>query len=188
MRVQEITYYLEMTSPADLRPAQVNRIDLEVKQARIPCPELNRFLYSAVGGDWYWIDRLSWTYESWLRYLDRPELETWVGYHSGTPAGYFELETQAEANVEIAYFGLLPQFVGQGLGGRLLTAAVQRAWQRGAARVWLHTCTLDHPWALANYQARGFRLFKQESAVKDEPDQPPGPWPGANRTPRPGCP
>jgi GNAT superfamily N-acetyltransferase len=181
MRTAVTTYHLEMTDLAALRPARTTGIDLEIKQARVPCPELNRFFYTAVGGDWFWIDRLSWNYERWQAYLGRPELETWIGYHAGTPAGYFELEAQLGSNVEIVYFGILPQFVGKGLGGAMLTAAVQRAWQMGPTRVWVHTCTLDHPSALGNYLARGFRIFKQELADEDLPEQSPGPWPGAGK-------
>src|SRR5262249_46670039 len=139
----------------------------------------NRFLYTAVGGDWYWTDRLPWTYRQWRQYLERPELETWVLSVGGVPAGYFELKAQAGGGIEGAYFGLLPALVGGGLGGHLLTAAVERGWARGARRVWLHTCTLDHPQALANYRARGFRVYRVETEVKEEPDAPPGPWPGA---------
>jgi ribosomal protein S18 acetylase RimI-like enzyme len=171
-------YYLEMTDPGQLRPARRPDAEVEVKQARVVCPELNRFLYTAVGGHWYWLDRLSWTYERWRAYLDRPELETWLATVGGTPAGYCELETQPGANIEIAYFGLLPQFLGRGVGGYLLTAAVQRAWQKKAARVWLHTCTLDHPAALANYRARGFRVFDEKVSDRELPARPPGPWPG----------
>jgi GNAT superfamily N-acetyltransferase len=176
---------LEMTSPQDLRPARPPAVELEIRQARIPCPELSRFLYTAVGGEWFWIDRLSWTYGQWLAWLDRPELETWIGYVQGTPAGYFELERQpggAAENVELAYFGLIPQFIGRGLGGALLTAAVERAWAIGASRVWVHTCSLDGPASLANYQARGFRIFKTERLEKDFPAETPGPWPGARRS------
>lgn len=178
MRRKIEIYYLEMTSPEDLRPGRVTG-ELEIRQARIPCPELNRFLYTAVGGDWFWVDRLEWSYEQWLAWLDRPELETWVGYVEGTPAGYFELEKQPEGNVELAYFGLLPRFIGRGLGGELLTAALRRAWAMDASRVWLHTCSLDGPASLGNYQARGFRLYHQETFFKDLPETSPGPWPGA---------
>jgi GNAT superfamily N-acetyltransferase len=170
--------HLEMTARDQLRPS-APRPDLDVRRAEVALPELNRFLYTAVGGSWYWLERLSWTYERWLAYLDRPEVETWVGYVAGSPAGYFELEAQAGGNVEIVYFGLLPRFVGRGLGGALLTAAVERAWARGAARVWLHTCDLDHPGALANYLRRGFRVFKEEVKEEELPPRSPGPWPGA---------
>jgi GNAT superfamily N-acetyltransferase len=183
MRTAVTTYHLEMTDPAALRPSRATGLDLEIKQARVPCPELNRFFYTAVGGDWFWIDRLPWNYQRWLTYLDRPELETWIGYHAGTPAGYFELEAQPGSNVEIVYFGILAQFVGKGLGGALLTAAVERAWQMGPTRVWVHTCTLDHPSALGNYVARGFRIFKQELACEELPEQPPGPWPASGKKP-----
>jgi GNAT superfamily N-acetyltransferase len=169
-----------MIRPSELRPSSAAGAELVVRQARIACPEFSRFLYTAVGGNWYWIDRLDWTYRQWLDYLDRPELETWVGYVEGAPAGYFELERQAEGDVEIAYFGLLPQFIGRGLGGRLLTRAIERAWEWGAGRVWVHTCTLDGPAALSNYQARGFRIYKEEVTEADLPDRSPGPWPGAS--------
>ncbi|MFN8007993.1 MAG: GNAT family N-acetyltransferase [Terriglobia bacterium] len=168
------TYHLEMLNPAELRGKHAPTGDFQVRRAEIPCPELNRFLYASVGGDWYWTDRLSWSYSKWLDYLNRPELETWVGYRSGTPAGYFELETQAGGSVEIAYFGLLPSFIGKQLGGALLTAAVERAWASGAARVWVHTCTLDGPHALKNYLARGFRQFEEEKEWKTLPECPPG--------------
>ena len=78
----------------DLRPSRPAAADFRVEQARVRCPELNHFFYTAVGGDWYWIDRLEWTYDQWRAWLDRPDLETWIGYFEGTPAGYFELERQ----------------------------------------------------------------------------------------------
>lgn len=181
MKVTVVTHHLEMTAASALRPVLPPIEGLELKQAKVPCPELNRFFYTAVGGDWYWIDRLGWTYEQWLHWVDRPELETWVAYLDGTPAGYFELEAQPGGAVEVAYFGLLPRFVGRGLGGWLLTAALERGWQLGAKRVWLHTCSLDHPRALANYLARGLREFKEERKEEELPEHTPGPWPGAHR-------
>jgi len=87
MNVDVTTYYLEMTDPHELRPKRFAHEGLEIKQAQVPSPELNRFLYTAVGGDWYWIERLNWTYQQWRDWLDRPALQTWVAYVSGTPAG-----------------------------------------------------------------------------------------------------
>lgn len=177
------TYYLEMTDPTQLRPSRHDGSGVEIVRARIPCPEFNRFFYTAVGGDWYWVDRLSWTYERWRAWVDRPELETWVLYEAGTPGGYFELEAQAEGQVEIAYFGLLPHCIGRGLGGYMLTRALRRAWaMAGTQRVWVHTCSLDHPGALAAYRARGLRVYQEETSVETLPERTPGPWPGANRT------
>jgi GNAT superfamily N-acetyltransferase len=177
-----IIWHLEMTDPADLRPARRTPAATEIRRAEAPCPEYNRFFYTAVGGDWYWRDRLSWDYARWLAWLDRPEVETWVAYTRGTPSGYVELEQQPEtASVEIAYFGLLPQFIGLGIGGHLLTHAIGRGWEMGTSRVWVHTCSLDHPGALANYQARGLRIFKEEEKWVRLAPEPPGPWPDARR-------
>ena len=89
-------------------------------------------------------------------------METWLAHDGEEVAGFFELEMQDGGSVEIVYFGLLSRFVGRGLGGAMLTAAVQRAWDMGASRVWLHTSSLDHPHALPNYRARGFHVYKRE--------------------------
>jgi GNAT superfamily N-acetyltransferase len=162
--------YLEMTRRDQLRPARPAAVGYRLLRCEVPSPELNRTLYIAVGSRWAWYERLAWNDTRWLTYLDRPELETWVAYVAGSPAGYFELERQPGKNVELAYFGLLPDFIGQGLGRSLLTAAVSRAWDMGARRVWVHTCTLDHPHALPNYLARGFQVFRTEEKLENLPD------------------
>jgi len=86
-----------------------------------------------------------------------------VGYYDGSPAGYHELRQDDGDGVEIAYFGLLPAFIGRGFGGALLTHALDEAWRMEPTRVWVHTCTLDHPAALANYQARGMKIYRVET-------------------------
>src|SRR5450432_1314083 len=134
--------HLEICSPDDLRGKPAPRLDAGVARVPTPMPELNRFFYTAVGGDWYCIERLVWTHADWMKYLDRPELETWVIAVAGVPAGYFELERQPHDDVEIVYFGLLPSFTGQGLGGWALSEAVRRGWAMEAKRVWVHTCNL----------------------------------------------
>jgi GNAT superfamily N-acetyltransferase len=178
------TWYLEMRSPAQLRPAPAPQPPPALVRAEVPSPALNRFLYTSVGGAWHWVDRLAWTWERWRQWLDRPEHQTWVMYVSGTPAGYFELEKQPGDDVEIAYFGVAPEFIGRKLGGWLLTRTLEQAWALGAQRVWVHTCSLDHPFALANYQARGMTVYKEETVMKDVADRSPGPWPGAEAPPR----
>jgi ribosomal protein S18 acetylase RimI-like enzyme len=172
------TTYLEMTSASRVTPFQGER-RLDLRRAEIPSPELNRFLYVTVGADWWWYSRLGWSRDRWLAYLDRPELETWIAYRSGTPAGYFELEAQPGDQVELAYFGLLPAFIGRGLGPELLSAAVERAWQLRPKRVWVHTCSLDHPRALQNYRSRGFEIYKSKEEIEDLPDTPLTVWPEA---------
>jgi GNAT superfamily N-acetyltransferase len=163
--VPEITVtrtYLEMLSPEDLRPAarpeEAPRIDRAEE-----CPaSFFRYLYAEVGRTYHWTDRLGWSEEKVRSHLADPAVSLWVLNWRGAPAGYFELNHRNEA-VEIAYFGLLPEFLGRGWGKFLLTEAVRTAWGLGPTKVWLHTCTLDHPAALPNYVSRGFKPVRQET-------------------------
>ncbi|HXE58764.1 MAG TPA: GNAT family N-acetyltransferase [Gemmatimonadales bacterium] len=153
--------YLEMrTRPA--APAEPPPPEVRIERVE-RCPaSFWRYLYSEVGRAHHWRDRLSWTDEEIRRYLDRPEVSVWVMYDHAAPAGYFELRRHDDGSVELAYFGLLPDFVGRGLGRLLLEAAIDRAWAMRPTRVWLHTCTLDHPAALPNYTKRGFEPYREE--------------------------
>jgi GNAT superfamily N-acetyltransferase len=150
-----------MTDAAQLRRSTSPQGNYQLLQVTRFNPAYNRFLYAEVGRNWQWTDKLGWSEQEWRAWVCRDELETWVLYEQGTPAGYFELERQAGGDVEIAYFGLLPDYIGRGLGGYLLSECIARAWRIGAARVYVHTCSLDHPGALRNYQVRGLRIYKQ---------------------------
>jgi GNAT superfamily N-acetyltransferase len=152
-----------MTQPSDLQGAEAPSGDASIERVEGCPPALWRRLYTEVGREYHWVDRLEWTDDDIRRYLDDPALEFWVLQVAGEPAGYFELRKEPDAAVEVAYFGLLPAYTGRGLGKFLLTRAVERAWALGAARVWLHTSSLDHPSALLNYLARGFSIRKQET-------------------------
>ncbi|MCH2373692.1 MAG: GNAT family N-acetyltransferase [Planctomycetes bacterium] len=181
MQTEVITYYLEMTDASQVRPKRQQRSDLLFMEAKEASPEFGRFLYTAVGGGWYWRTHLKRKYDDWMKHLARPELSMWVLYASGTPAGYVEVERQG-SEIEILSFGLVPQFVGQGLGAHLLTETLEIAWSAKPtpSRVWLHTCTLDNqPAALNNYKARGMRLYDERTMLLEVEDRPPGPWPGA---------
>jgi GNAT superfamily N-acetyltransferase len=155
--------YLEMSDPADLSPSPAPTRNVRIEREAECPPALWRTLYADVGRQYNWVDRLAWTDEDITRFLSDPALELWILRVEDAIAGYFELRKDADGAVEIAYFGLMPDFVGQGLGKYLLTRAVERAWERGATRVWLHTSSLDHSSALPNYLARGFSVWKQES-------------------------
>lgn len=154
--------YLELRDRAALRPVRTRRDDVAVVR-RDPCsPAEYLRLYRGVGARWHWCDRLAWSEDTLRAYLASPDIGVWELLVAGESAGYFELRQSGDAEIEIAYFGLLPAFIGRGLGGVLLTNAVERAWSLGARRVWLHTCTLDSPHALPNYLARGFMAFRTE--------------------------
>jgi ribosomal protein S18 acetylase RimI-like enzyme len=158
------TTYLELPTRARFRPALSDDPDLVVVEARAPLAAFYRFLYDAVGRDYAWLDRLAWSDERLTAHLARSAVSLDVLYWRGTPAGYIELDREAaEPGTEIAYFGLIPAFHGRGFGKHLLSLGVQRAFDDGAERVWLHTCTLDGPHALANYRARGFVSYRTET-------------------------
>jgi GNAT superfamily N-acetyltransferase len=159
-----VTIYLEMTSPDQLRPKQSTDGRFRIRQQKEPGWTLNRDFYFAVGAKWAWNDKRPWSDEQWKEYACAPGLRTFVAYYDDAPAGYYELRRDDEGGIEIAYFGLLPEFIGRGLGGRLLTDAIEEAWRSlpPPPRVWVHTCNRDHPQALSNYQARGFAIYKQE--------------------------
>jgi len=173
-------YYLQQTSPDQIKPARTPDLDVRFVQSLEPSPEFNRYLYTAVGSDWYWTYRLNWDWQQWMDWLTEPGHETWVAWLRGTPAGYAEL-TRRGTEVEIENFGLVPSFIGRGLGGYLLTEVLRAAWAKpGTTRVWLHTNTLDSAQALHNYQARGMEVYQVEEQVeKQRPEL--QPWPGANR-------
>jgi GNAT superfamily N-acetyltransferase len=154
--------YLEMRAAADLQATPSSDPLIRIEQQLDCSIELFRFLYAEVGKNYHWIDRLPWTDEQISEHLAKPENSIWLMTYDGETAGYFELRKCAYGSTELAYFGLLPAFIGRGLGKHLLTCATAQAWKDGANRVWLHTCTLDDPAALPNYLKRGFKSFKTE--------------------------
>ncbi len=114
------TYYLEMSSSEQLKKKHISE-GVTVTECEIKMHQLNRFLYGLVGADYHWDEKLSWSDQHWKSYVENGDLRTWNLYVKGTPAGYFELQMQKESNVEIAYFGMAPKFVGKGYGGHLLS-------------------------------------------------------------------
>jgi GNAT superfamily N-acetyltransferase len=187
--VDQTRWDLEMTDPAALRPSGAPAVPVSVVRCELPAPEFVRFLHSAVGFRWHWTSRLAWDYQEWLDWLARPEVETWVAHVAGAPAGFFELEAEGDGDVQVNSFGLLSPFHGLGIGGFVLTRAVERAWELHGAlggrtrRVWLHTNSLDGPHALDNYRARGFTVAREHRLQRELPDDPPQPWPGAGWRP-----
>lgn len=158
------TTYLEMRSIAELRPKPCADPKFWVGETVVPQWQFNRFFYYTVGEAWAWRDKRVWTEEQWRAYAETSGMRTWVGYWEGSPVGYCELQPEADGGIEITNFGLLPAFLGRGLGGALLTRGIEEAFRLNPSRLWLHTCSNDHPAALANYVARGMRIYKTETA------------------------
>lgn len=171
-----VTTYLEMSSVVP-RSRKQGVTGFQVREQTRRDWKLNRDMYFDVGDKWKWIDKQPWTDAQWKDYANDPNLRTFAGFYEDKIAGYYELKRsaasssrdqrsqitgQSQLGVEIAYFGLLPAFIGRGLGGALLTSAIDNAWawEPTPSRVWVHTCNRDHPNALANYQARGFKIYQ----------------------------
>ncbi|OLE20427.1 MAG: hypothetical protein AUI36_34980 [Cyanobacteria bacterium 13_1_40CM_2_61_4] len=161
--LQVVRTYLEMRDPSALKAARSDNPRIHIARRRDCSASFYRYLYVEVGRNYQWIDRLPWTDEQIAAHLGQPGISFWLMSYDNAPAGYFELRSCEDGSVEIAYFGLMPEFIGRGLGKHLLTCATEEAWADGANRVWLHTCTLDDPAAMPNYLKRGFRPFKTET-------------------------
>lgn len=166
-RVMSTRTYLEMTDPGQLIQAALPDAAWRVERMLDCPPSFWRFLYTEIGHEHQWVDRLPWSVDEIRGYLGDPLVSIWLLTVWASPAGYFELRRDAEGGVELVYFGLLKHFHGRGLGGHFLTQAVARAWETDATRVWVHTNTLDHPAALPNYLKRGFKVCQTEHYFVD---------------------
>ena len=166
MNIEVTTTELEMLSPGEFQPKTLDRDDVLVQKVEIPTPVINHFFFINVGRPWKWYSRLKWSLADWTALVQKETTSTWIGYIKGSPFGYIELDQQEES-VEIAFFGLLPQFIGMGLGGFLLSEAIRLAWELEPNRVWVHTCNLDHQAALPNYLKAGFVVFDEKTIDHD---------------------
>ncbi len=132
-----------------------------------PSLDFYRYLYDAVGRDWLWLDRNRMSDEELGAIIGDERDEIYVLYVDGVPAGYAELDRRSPPDIELAYFGLVPDFIGRGVGRFLLNSAIRQAWSYAPSRLWVHTCTLDHPNALPLYQKAGFQVYKRETGFMD---------------------
>lgn len=161
--------YLELTDRTQFKAAFGDFPDIAITRARKPLPELYRQCYRAVGEAFHWRDRWDWTDAEILKHLSDPAIHLFVATRTNRTnhadlAGWYELRRVTDDDsVEIAYFGIVSAEFGRGLGKHLLSSAVRDAWALSPKRVWLHTCTLDHPNALPNYVARGFTPYRTET-------------------------
>ena len=151
--------YLALFAPEQLRPKYLDDDRFQVQAVTPPDWRFNRHMYCTVGEPWGWNSMRPWTDEQWREYAERPGLLTFRGLWGDETIGYFELADDQQSGIKIGYLGLLPGNFGRGFGGALLTRALEEAWRLCPDRVWAHTCTRDHPAALANYEARGMRIY-----------------------------
>ncbi len=155
--------FLEIRDVKNLKINPTKKIKFLVKKIN-PDFQLNKFFYKQVGKKHRWLDRLNWSDEKWINYISNKNLDTYIISDSENLVGFFELLNNPHlSETEISYFGLLEEYIGRGIGGYALSVAIRKSFEKDIKRVWLHTCTLDHPNALKNYIARGMTVFKKEN-------------------------
>jgi len=157
--VETVVTYLEMTEPPTGVPRRAPCSGLEVRHARRPTVSFYRYLYDTVGEPWHWTERRILDDAALAEIIGDPLVEVNVLWADGVPAGYAELDRRVGGEIELAYFGLIPEFTGRGLGSWLLDWATRHAWRDRPRRLWVHTCDLDDPRALPIYQRAGFQVY-----------------------------
>ena len=158
--------YLEINSIKELNNSKKPNEHCNLKLLDPPNFDVNKFFYKQIGKDHRWIDRLSWNEKNWIDYVENSTVKTYVLNDKEDPIGYFEQIFHVEKkSCEIAYFGILKEHYGKKYGGFLLTEAIRKSFLKNINRVWVHTCSLDHKNALANYLARGMKIYKSEKII-----------------------
>jgi GNAT superfamily N-acetyltransferase len=161
-----VVTYLEMRSPPE---REVPSSPLSLHRIEVPEPEHYRTLFRLIGAPWLWFSRLTIDDAHLAGIIQHPKVElSAVLDGSGAEVGMLELDFREPSECELAFIGLIPELSGKGHGRWLLAEAVRRAWREGVERVHVHTCSLDHPAALAAYRRAGFTPYKR--AVERFPD------------------
>ncbi len=156
--------YLEINSLENLNYSAKPNDNCNLHLVDPPDFQINKFFYKQIGKDHRWSDRLVWNDQKWIKYVENHKVKTYVLKDKEDLIGYSEqIFHFEEKNCEIAYFGILQEYYGKKYGGFLLSQAIKNAFVNEIERVWLHTCSLDHEFALKNYQARGMKIFKSET-------------------------
>lgn len=168
-KLNVVVTYLEMLAAPKRVPHPIPARKLALFRADPMPVHFYRYLYNTVGESWLWYERRMMSDDALAAIMQNPAIEIYVLYSGGVPAGYAELDRSEASVVELAYFGLIPDFIGQGLGSYLLDWSIDTAWRYGPKRLWVNTCNLDHPRALQTYQKAGFIPFKQATKVIDDP-------------------
>ena len=156
--------YLEINSLNDLSESKDIHNKYNFQLIETKDFQLNKFFYKNVGKKHNWVDRLAWSEKQWIEYSSNKNVKTYILKKTNDLAGYFELIIHSNKNeVEIAYLGILEEYQNQKLGSYLLSSAIKNSFLTKPARVWVHTCSLDHKNALSNYISRGMKIFKKET-------------------------
>ena len=154
--------FLQMETRPTHPPPPRPMLRTAILQAEKPTVHFYRYLYNTIGRDYLWVDRRKWSDEKLAEMLGDSSVELYVLYVGGVPAGMAELDFRDPEAATLAYFGLMPEFIGRGIGAWFLHQAVETAWQHPIQKLLVNTNTLDHSRALATYQRAGFEPYARE--------------------------
>ena len=166
-KIATVVTHLEMTE----RPALPRDPQGAWSLRRVQAPDLDwyRDLYHHIGEEWLWFSRLQMSDVELAAIVQSPLVEVYAMEHDGRDEGLLELDFRNLGHCELVFFGVTAKLIGSGAGRWLMNRALERAWSRAVKRVWVHTCTIDHPAALAFYQRSGFRPFRRQIEIVDDP-------------------
>jgi len=159
-----IRNYLEIKSLDELFEVKKPNEDYYLEKVMPSDYQLNKFFYKQIGKSHKWVDRLEWNDSNWIKYVSNKNVSTFVLKKKANIVGFFELIYHKDkSEIEIAYFGLLDDYIGEKLGGYMLSEAIKKSFSFNIKRVWVHTCSLDHINALKNYLSRGMKIYNKET-------------------------
>jgi GNAT superfamily N-acetyltransferase len=168
-KIAAVVTHLEMLERPRLRPA-LALPQMVVRRVPSPAVAWYRDLYRRVGAeDWLWFSRLGMPEQALMALIGDPKVEIFALTLDGRDEGLLELDFRVDAECELAFFGLTQRLLGRGAGRLLMNAAIEHAWSHPILRFWVHTCTLDHPGALAFYVRTGFRPFRRQIEIANDP-------------------
>lgn len=166
-KIAAVVTHLEMTERPPLRSDPPGAWTL--RRAEAPGLDWFRDLYRRVGEEWLWFSRLQMPDAELAAIIQAPLVEVYALVHDGRDEGLLELDFRDAGQCEIAFFGVTAKLIGSGAGRWLMNRALERAWSHQVTRVWVHTCSFDHPAALAFYQRSGFRPFRRQVEIANDP-------------------
>ncbi len=166
-RIAAVVTSLEMKSRPAPRPEIAG--PWQLRHMTRPKPDAYRALYGKIGDEWIWFSRLMMSDAELTEILWHPQVEVYGLEASGELEGLLELDYRIEGEAELAFFGVTAPLVGGGAARWLMNRALEKVWQRPIKRFWVHTCTLDHPNALAFYVRSGFVPFRRQIEIAPDP-------------------
>lgn len=166
-KIAAVVTHLQMTQRPPPRVERDERWTL--RHVERPDPDWFRDLYRRVGEEWLWFSRLRMSDAELRAIVQAQGVDVYALEHDGRDEGLLELDFRCADECELAFFGVTAQLIGTGAGRWLMSRALELAWSKPIRRFWVHTCTFDHPSALAFYQRAGFTPFRRQIEISDDP-------------------